>query len=195
MDAEQRNGVVVQANPGAQTSLEEISDRNNTVLLACHTRKEQADFQSKRNSQMIIDHICIAVKHIKEGIAYWEKVFGYKQMTGIVENSLQKVKVVFMSKDNSLLIKLIEPVEGNQSLLNFVNRGGGFHHICFRCEDMSTTMGDHKDKGLLTLVPPQPGEAFNNHDIAFLLGKYGMNIELIDTEDKASLIPPDPVID
>jgi methylmalonyl-CoA/ethylmalonyl-CoA epimerase len=134
---------------------------------------------------MKIDHICFAVKNIQDGIAYWERVFGYKQMTKVVENSLQKVKVTFLSKDDSLTIKLIEPVEGNLSLINFINRGGGFHHVCFKCSDINTKIGELKEKGLLTLVPPQPGEAFNNHNIAFLLAKYGLNIELIDTDEKA----------
>ena len=137
---------------------------------------------------MIIDHICIAVKDIAEGIAYWERVFGYKQMTEIVENTRQKVKVAFVSKKDSLTVKIIEPVEGNQSLLNFVGRGGGFHHICFRCEDMKIAMEDLNEKELLTLVQPQPGEAFNNHDIAFLLAKYGLNIELIERPEKAARI-------
>jgi methylmalonyl-CoA/ethylmalonyl-CoA epimerase len=137
---------------------------------------------------MVIDHICFAVKDIGEGIAYWEKVFGYKQMTGVVTNSLQKVKVVFLKKRKSLTIKLIEPLEDNKSLVNFVIRGGGFHHICFKCDNIDEGVKDLKDKGLITLVPPQPGEAFNNHDIAFLLAKYGVNIELIDTDEKAGIL-------
>ena len=137
---------------------------------------------------MVIDHICFAVKNLEEGIAYWEKVFGYKQMTGIVINSLQKVKVVFLGKEGSLTIKLIEPLEENKSLVNFVSRGGGFHHLCFRCDKIDDGIKDLKDKGLITLVPPQPGEAFNNHDIAFLWAKYGINIELIDTDEKADIL-------
>ena len=137
---------------------------------------------------MVIDHICFAVKDIAEGISYWEKVFGYRQMTGIVVNSLQKVRVVFLEKEGSLVIKLIEPLKDNRTLLNFVTRGGGFHHLCFRCGDMEASLKDMKDKGLLTLVPPQPGEAFNNHDIAFLWAKYGINVELIDTDEKAEII-------
>ena len=136
---------------------------------------------------MVIDHISFAVKDIKEGIAYWERVFGYKQMTGIVINSLQKVKVVFLKKKNSLTIKLIEPLEDNKSLVNFVNRGGGFHHICFKCDNIDDGLKDLKNKGLITLVPPQPGEAFNNKNIAFLLAKNGINIELIDTDEKAEI--------
>lgn len=137
---------------------------------------------------MKIDHICFAVKNLQEGISYWENVFGYKQMTSVVRNSLQKVKVVFLAKDDSIMIKLIEPVSGNLSLENFVSKGGGFHHLCFRVDDIKEGMTELKEKGLLTLVAPQPGEAFNNHDIAFLLAKYGINIELIDTDEKAELI-------
>ena len=137
---------------------------------------------------MVIDHISFAVRNLEDGISYWCQAFGYRQMTGIVVNSLQRVKVVFLSKEGSIMIKLIEPAEGNESLQNFVNRGGGFHHICFRCNDIATGMADLKAKGLLTLVPPQSGEAFNNHEIAFLLGRYGMNIELIDTDEKAALL-------
>ena len=137
---------------------------------------------------MKIDHICFAVKNINDGITYWDNIFGYKQMTKIVENSLQKVKVTFLSKNDSITIKIIEPLEGNQSLLNFVNRGGGFHHLCFKCSDIDEKVDELSKKGLLMLVPPQPGEAFNNNKIAFLLAKYGLNIEIIDTDEKAGML-------
>jgi methylmalonyl-CoA/ethylmalonyl-CoA epimerase len=98
------------------------------------------------------------------------------------------VKVTFLCKEESLVVKLIEPLPDNKSLVNFVNRGGGFHHLCFRVEEMDKTISELKGKGLLMLVPPQPGEAFNNHHIAFMLAKYGTNIELIDTDEKAGMI-------
>jgi methylmalonyl-CoA/ethylmalonyl-CoA epimerase len=134
---------------------------------------------------MKIDHICFAVKDIQNGIYYWERAFGYKQMTKVVVNSRQKVRVAFLFKEDSITVKLIEPIEGNISLLNFLNKGGGFHHICFRCSDINQKIEELKNEGLLMLVPPQPGEAFNNHNIAFLFARYGMNIELIDTDEKA----------
>mgnify|MGYP001419007597 CR=1 FL=1 len=137
---------------------------------------------------MRIDHICFAVKNLEEAIDYWQRVFGYRQMTEIIVNSLQKVKVTFIQKDNSVLIKLIEPLESNQSLVNFVNRGGGFHHLCFKCDNLENQIEVLTGKGLLTLVSPQPGEAFNNHKIAFLLARYGLNIELIDTDEKAGIL-------
>jgi methylmalonyl-CoA/ethylmalonyl-CoA epimerase len=95
--------------------------------------------------------------------------------------------VTFLKKDNSLLVKLIEPIESNESLLNFVSKGGGFHHICFKCDNIDEKVSELKGKGLITLVPPQPGEAFKNHNIAFMLARNGINIELIDTNEKAGL--------
>ncbi len=49
-------------------------------------------------------------------------------------------------------------------------------------------MGELKEKGLITLVPPQPGEAFENENIAFMLTRFGINLELIDTDKKAGQI-------
>lgn len=137
---------------------------------------------------MIIDHICFAVNNTCDAVAYWEKIFGYRQMTQTVENTLQKVKVTFLNKEGSITVKLIEPVEGNLSLINFVTRTGGFHHLCFRCDDINDKIEELTGKGLRLLTPPQPGEAFNRSNIAFLLARWGLNIELIDTDEKAGLI-------
>ncbi len=137
---------------------------------------------------MIIDHICFAVKDIKEVIPYWEEVFGYRQFTEPVINSRQKVRVVFLSKANSLPIKLIEPLDDNISLIKFVKMGGGFHHICFKCNDLETQVRYLESKGVRMLVPPQPGEAFNNNNIAFFWAKNRMNFELIDTDQKAGIL-------
>lgn len=137
---------------------------------------------------MVIDHICFAIKSLEEGIAHWSNVFGYKQFTDVVENSRQGVKVVFLSKEDSLSIKLIEPLAGNESLMKFVRQGGGYHHIGFKCDDIAEQMEELKAKGLRTLVAPQPGEAFNNHDIAFMRARYGLNFELIDTDERASVL-------
>ena len=86
------------------------------------------------------------------------------------------------------MVKLIEPAEGNQSLINFVSKGGGFHHICFKCNDIGIQLDELTSKGLIPLVRPQPGEVFNNHNIAFLMTRNGINIELIDTDEKAGKI-------
>lgn len=135
---------------------------------------------------MVIDHIGIVVKSIEEGISHWENVFSYKQMTEIVINTRQKVKVVFLTKKDSLQIKLIEPVDDTSPVFLFAKKGGGLHHICFKCDDVAKQLDLLKEKQLRILTPPQPGEAFENEKIAFLFAKHGLNIELIDTDKRAN---------
>ncbi|MFH0756031.1 MAG: VOC family protein [Bacteroidota bacterium] len=137
---------------------------------------------------MVIDHICFAVKNLGEGIENWTTTFGYLQMTEIVTNTLQQVKVVFLSKKGSIIIKLIEPCQGNKTLERFVERGGGFHHLCFKCDHIESEMENLRGKGVVRLVNPQPGEAFDNENIAFMLTRFGINLELIDTDKKAGLL-------
>jgi methylmalonyl-CoA/ethylmalonyl-CoA epimerase len=137
---------------------------------------------------MIIDHICFAVNDIQKGIENWKNAFDYRQLTEVVTNTRQKVRVVFLTKEDSITIKLIEPLEENKSVSDFVQRGGGFHHLCFKCGNLKDQMGELKEKGLITLVPPQPGEAFENENIAFMLTRFGINLELIDTDKKAGQI-------
>jgi hypothetical protein len=36
----------------------------------------------------------------------------------------------------------------------------------------------------MVFVPPEPGEAFGNHPIAFLRAKNNLHFELIDTAEK-----------
>jgi methylmalonyl-CoA/ethylmalonyl-CoA epimerase len=130
------------------------------------------------------------VNDLNEGISYWYEAFGYSQMTEIIENKIHKVKVVFLNKEGSIMIKLIEPLPGNESLNHYILRGGGFHHLCFRCENLNQKIEELTAKGLRLISPPAPGDAFENNDIAFMLAKYGMNIELIDTEKKSAVIDP-----
>jgi len=139
---------------------------------------------------MVIDHICFAVKNMEEGIHFWQDVFGYTQYTKPVINSRQKVKVVFLKKDQSITIKIIEPTAENTQLINTVSQGDRFHHICFKCDEIKEGIRQLKAKGLRLLVPPQPGEAFDNNLIAFLLAGKNINIELIDTNSKSKIVHP-----
>lgn len=134
---------------------------------------------------MVIDHLGIVVRSVEEGINYWEKTFGYRQMTDVVINSRQKVKVVFLSKEQSVTVKLIEPVDETSPAYRLAQRGGGLHHLCFKCENMDHELDRLTQMGLRVLNQPEPGEAFENENIAFIFGKQGLNIELIDTDKKA----------
>ena len=133
---------------------------------------------------MVIDHLGVVVRSLEQGIRQWEELFGYSRNSDIVTNTRQKVRVVFLAKRDSLTVKLLEPVDDSSPVALFARKGGGLHHICFRCHDLKVELPILKEKGARILVPPQPGEAFRSHDIAFLFADNNLNIELIDTRDK-----------
>jgi methylmalonyl-CoA/ethylmalonyl-CoA epimerase len=137
---------------------------------------------------MVIDHIGIVVEHIKDGIDQWTRLFGYSQSTEAVVNTRQRVRVVFMAKKDSCMIKLVEPLDEKSPVHQFARKGGGLHHICFRCDNVNGTVERFKRMGLRVLSEPEPGEAFDGHPIAFVYVQPGLNIELIDTAKKAKQI-------
>jgi methylmalonyl-CoA/ethylmalonyl-CoA epimerase len=139
---------------------------------------------------VVIDHIGIAVQSLEESIAHWERVFGYRQLTSIVVNTRQKVRVAFLAKEGSLTVKLIEATDSASPVHTFAQRGGGLHHLCFKCAGLDEEIAKLSAQGLRVLVKPQQGEAFDNEDIAFIFDKQGLNIELIATDKKAGLIDP-----
>jgi len=137
---------------------------------------------------MIIDHVGVAVRSIESAVARWESVFGYRRATGLVVNTRQKVKVTFLVKEGSLPVKLIEPSDPDSPIQAFVQRGGGLHHLCFRCESLDAELVRLRELGLRVLTPPQPGEAFEDERIAFVFAGDGVNVELIDTDRRAARI-------
>jgi methylmalonyl-CoA/ethylmalonyl-CoA epimerase len=138
---------------------------------------------------MVIDHIGIVVRSLEAAIPDWVDTFGYEQLTEPVTNSRQKVRVVFLRKEGSTLVKLVEPVDPSSSVSALSRRGGGLHHLCFRTDDMEATLRDLEAARARVLVPPEPGEAFENEPIAFVF-VHGLATEIIATERKAKRILP-----
>jgi methylmalonyl-CoA/ethylmalonyl-CoA epimerase len=97
--------------------------------------------------------------------------------------------VVFLAKPGSLPIKLVEPSSEQSTVYQFARRGGGLHHICFRCENLDAEVLRLQEHGGRLIVPAEPGEAFNHHDIAFMLVGPSLNVELIDTVEKDGWTP------
>lgn len=130
-----------------------------------------------------LDHVCLAVRKIAMARATLEKTLGYTARTEVVTNTRQQVNVQFMHKPGSIDIKLIEPSSLESPLVEFIKtRGGGLHHLAFKTDSVHEGVQDLQAKGAQILTPPQPGEAFDEADIAFAFLGAGLNVELIDTD-------------
>lgn len=138
---------------------------------------------------MRIDHVCIAVKSIDAAIPKLTQLLEYAPRTERVTNTRQKVNVVFLSRPGSIDIKLIEPSGEDSPLWSFLRKGEGLHHLCFRTPDTREAVADLAQRGLRIIAQPAPGEAFDDHLIAFGYAGFGLNIELIDTDARRDSLP------
>lgn len=137
---------------------------------------------------MQLDHICLAVRKIDRASVVLTTLLGYSAKTEKVENSRQQVVVQFFSKAGELDIKLIEPSHRQSPLVDFLKRGEGLHHLGYKVDDVTESLADLKEQGVRVTAEPQPGEAFDESLIAFAFLGSGLNIELIDTDKRRSLI-------
>ena len=133
---------------------------------------------------MQLDHVAVAVRSIDAAADRLCALLGYARRTAKVTNSRQRVTVQFLSRDSSLDIKLIEPSDDGSPLWGFLKKGEGLHHLCFKVDDVQSGCDVLVGKGARLLAPPAPGEAFDDHLIAFLYLGLGLNIELIDSEER-----------
>ena len=140
---------------------------------------------------MTIDHIGVAVRSIEAALESWKTLFGYHQMTEVVTNTRQGVRVVFLSKPNSITVKLVEGTDPTSPVSRFAQRGGSLHHLCFKCDSVEDEKSRLMSLGCRTLSEAEPGEAFDNEKIAFVYAG-GVNVELIDTDRRARRLPVDP---
>jgi methylmalonyl-CoA/ethylmalonyl-CoA epimerase len=141
---------------------------------------------------MHIDHLAIAVRDVEQAADRLCAMFGYDRATTKVANTRQDVNVLFLRKPGSLELKLIEPGSAASPLWEFVRKGGGLHHVCFKVEDVAGACSDLSAKGARLLASPQPGEAFDDGLIAFLYAGLGLNVEVIDTDGRRALLTDTP---
>lgn len=138
---------------------------------------------------LVLDHVGVVVRSLDEAIERWRTLFGYRQATEAVLNSRQQVRVVFLEKEGSLPVKLLEPAGPESPAAAMAGRGGGLHHLCFRAPSVAHEVARLEALGLRVISPPQPGEAFEDQPIAFVYAGEGLNVELIDTLQRAHRIP------
>lgn len=141
---------------------------------------------------MILDHVAIAVRSVETAADRLCALLGYARATTPVTNTRQQVIVLFLRRPDSIDLKLIEPATPDSPLWDAVRKGGGLHHLCFKVDDVAGGCDDLASKGARILAAPAPGEAFDDHLIAFCFLGLGLNVELIDTDARRGLLTEPP---
>jgi len=129
-------------------------------------------------NEMKIHHIGIVVNNIQDSLGEFSKFVKFNEITIPTLIGSQKVNVCFM-KIGELRIEFIEPVGNESPVKKFLEKGGGFNHICFEVNNLSKTINKIIEKGGRLIVSPVEG--FEGRQIAFvLLNMKKTNLNLVE---------------
>lgn len=92
-----------------------------------------------------IEHIGIAVKSIKRAKEFFKKMKLEFSEEEIVEAEKVKVSVCDIK---GVKIELLEPLSEDSPIYNFVQKGGGIHHIGFKIKNIDNFCEEALNKGI-----------------------------------------------
>lgn len=111
-----------------------------------------------------LNHVGIATPSIADSIAFYRDVMGATKIHAPFDLESQGVKVCFVDTPgengtNGTQIELIEPLPGNTSIANFLEKNpkGGQHHICYEVPDIAAAKAEFEAMGKRVLGEPRIG--------------------------------------
>jgi len=94
---------------------------------------------------------------------------------------VQHVMLAMLISANGYRIELIQPVDKKSPSFDFMKKGGGFQHICYRVKNIKNTISQIKSKGYLLFRQPVEAPLFGRKKVAFLFSKNtNQIIELLE---------------
>ena len=126
-------------------------------------------------------HTGVATKDIEITSAFYKNI-GYSQ-SEIVIDKIQNVRICFLSKKNSPLVELVEPINDRSPVNEILKKNGNIpYHFCYEVDGMTEAILEMKKSGFIKIINPVPAKAFNNRLICFLYNKDVGLIELLEKE-------------
>lgn len=121
----------------------------------------------------IIHHTGIAVSSIEEKIPFYINGLGMKQLTPIIEDPIQKVKVVLVgysaNDQHPPFIELVEPAGTTTPIDRFLKNNIPIYHYCIEVPDIDQALQQAKSNKAIIVQKPVPAVLFNNRKIAWIL--------------------------
>jgi len=129
-------------------------------------------------TNLVFHHVAVITPDIEMTSTLYQKM-GYNS-SAIIEDPIQDVQIILLSKDNHPLIELIQPqkeTSHGQSLLK--KNGVTPYHFCYKTNSINETIKELKNLRFLQITAINPCVAFIDHEVCFMFQKKMGIIELI----------------
>ncbi len=99
----------------------------------------------------------------------------------IIHDPLQMVSVAFLGsgEGGSALVELVEPAGRRSPVNQFLETGGGLHHLCIEVADLAAHIQASQAAGCTLVRVPLPATAFGGRKIAWIKTASGQLVELL----------------
>ena len=129
---------------------------------------------------MKLNHIGMVVKDIEKQAQFYREL-GF-DVSDLIINETQKVKEIFVQQNELTTIELLEPLNESSPVFNFLQKGGGMHHLCYELDkkdgDIHEFIQKQRQSAAVILCHPVDDIAFQRK-IAFFY-KFGKIIEVLE---------------
>lgn len=138
---------------------------------------------------MRFDHMGVAVADIEKSVAVYERLLGYKVLSGPFDDPTQQARVIFLGsgRPGDFVIELIAPLNEQSHVARHVAKGAGAYHVCYEVDDIEKTLADMRTQGCMIIQNPVPAVAYQQRRIAWLFTPARQLIELVEA---ARTTPP-----
>jgi len=127
-----------------------------------------------------VHHYGLATNDLQRSLDVFQSL-GYKLEGDIFLDPIQKVKLVFVSRQEEPLIEIICDLDETGPTKNIIAKSGnGFYHICYEVNNIGESIERFKELGFMLRHKPVPATAFRGRNIAWMYNRFIGLIELLE---------------
>jgi len=129
-----------------------------------------------------LHHVGFVVNSIEAVADRFAKSIGATWDHKTTHDPLQRVRVSFIRGGNPSFtsVELVEPAGTNSPVEQFLQRGGGLHHLCYEVDRLEEQLSFSRSVGGVVVKPPLPAAAFDGRRIAWMVTKDKLLLEFLE---------------
>ena len=127
-------------------------------------------------------HVGYIVPSISDIVENFAESIGGSWDGTVIHDPLQKVRVSFIRSriPSDPLIELVEPASSESPISNFLEGGGGLHHVCYQVDSLDEQIKLSRRCKSFIVKAPVPAVAFGGRRIAWVYTKSRLLVEYLE---------------
>lgn len=133
------------------------------------------------NETLKLHHIGVATRNIDKEYEVFSNL-GYTKCSNIFEDSIQKMRGLFIKAENQPCLELIEGIGDDNPVKSHIIKGNKFYHFAYETNNLETCLKDFVENKKAKIIVPITKATFFEK-ICFILLPNMMLVELVKLKE------------